>query len=82
MTATRGVRTDTARVVAFLREHPGSSVMEIRLALWCSNVTARMSDAREQGITFAKWRDDKGIYRYRVVDPEPVQAVLFFAEMA
>jgi hypothetical protein len=68
--------TDTDRVVTFLREHPGSSVMDIRLGLWVSNVTARMSDAREQGVTFAKWRDDKGVYRYRVVDPEPVQMAL------
>jgi hypothetical protein len=82
VSTTRG--TDVERVVQFFREHPGSSVMDVRYGLFISNVTARMSDAREQGITFAKWRDDKGVYRYRVVDPEPeaVQTALFFAEMA
>lgn len=33
-----------------------------------ANVTARMSDARHSGVKFDKWRDDKGVYRYRVVE--------------
>ena len=65
-------RTDTERVVQFFREHPGSSVMDVRFALYISNVTARMSDAREAGVEFHKWRDDKGIFRYRVVERAPV----------
>lgn len=69
-------QTDTARVVQYLREHPGSSVMEVRFDLFISNVTARMSDARAEGIKFAKWRDERGIYRYSVVEPEPVQMAL------
>jgi len=66
--------TDWQRVVAFLRDHPDSSVMEIRLALWVSNVTGRMSDARNNGIEFVKHRDDKGVYRYSIVRkwPEPI----------
>lgn len=60
--------TDTERIVAFLRDHPGSSVMDIRFALYISNVTARMSDARDAGHEFVKWRDDRGVYRYRLVD--------------
>lgn len=60
---------DTTRIVRWLRDHPGSSVMEIRFALFISNVTARMSDCREQGIEFHKWRDDKGVFRYSVVEP-------------
>jgi len=68
--------TDADRIVRFLREHPGSSVMDIRFALFISNVTARMSDARADGVTFVKWRDDRGVYRYRVVDPEPVQLAM------
>jgi len=64
--------TDTERVVQYLREHPGSSVMDIRFALFISNVTARMSDAREAGVEFHKWRDDKGVYRYRVVERQRV----------
>ena len=65
-------RTDTERLVQFLRDHPGSSVMEVRMSLWISNVTGRMSDARAQGITFAKWRDDHGVYRYSIVVPRTV----------
>ena len=64
--------TDVERIVAYLREHPGSSVMDIRFALYISNVTARMSDARESGVEFIKWRDDHGVYRYRVVERAPV----------
>ena len=42
-------RTDTERLVQFLRDHPGSSVMEVRMSLWISNVTGRMSDAQPVG---------------------------------
>ena len=42
------------------------------MSLWISNVTGRMSDARAQGITFAKWRDDHGVYRYSIVVPRAV----------
>jgi hypothetical protein len=71
MTTAKG---DTARVVQWFREHPGSSVMDVRFGLFISNVTARMSDARESGVTFVKWRDDKGVYRYRIEEPRPVTA--------
>lgn len=60
---------DTVRIVRWLRAHPGSSVMEVRFALFISNVTARMSDCRAQGIEFRKWRDPQGIFRYSVVEP-------------
>ena len=62
-------RTDTDRVVQFLRDHPGSSVMDIRFALFISGVTQRMSDARAEGFEFHKWRDDRGVTRYRLVEP-------------
>ncbi len=62
-------QTDTQRIVRYFREHEGASVMEVRFALFVSNVTARMSDARLEGIEFVKWRDDKGVFRYRVVEP-------------
>jgi len=65
-------RTDTARVIEWFREHPGSSVQEVRFGLFISNVTGRMSDAREAGVTFDKWRDERGVYRYRLVE-QPVQ---------
>jgi hypothetical protein len=59
--------TDVDRIVAWLREHPDSTVMEVRFALYISNVTARMSDARERGHAFTKRRDAKGHYRYSLV---------------
>ena len=62
-------QTDTQRIVRWLRDHPSSSVMEIRFALFISNVTARMSDARKEGYEFAKWRDEHGVFRYRVREP-------------
>ena len=69
-------RTDTARVIEWFREHPGSSVQEVRFGLFISNVTGRMSDAREAGVTFEKWRDERGVYRYRLVE-KPEQLVAF-----
>ena len=66
---------DTERIVRWLRAHPSSSVMEIRFALFISNVTARMSDCRKQGIEFTKYRDPNGVFRYSVV--EPGQGTLF-----
>lgn len=66
-------RTDTLRVVDWFLEHPGSSVMDVRFGTFISNVTARMSDARELGYEFEKWRDERGVYRYRVIVPDPVQ---------
>lgn len=67
--------TDTARVVRYIRDHPDCSVMEIRFALFVSAVTQRMSDARVEGIEFAKARDRHGVWRFRVV--EPGQGVLW-----
>lgn len=69
-------KTDVDRVVEWFLEHPGSSVMEVRFGTFISNVTARMSDARELGYEFVKWRDEKGIYRYRIVNLEPIQVGL------
>jgi hypothetical protein len=60
--------TDWQRVIQWFKEHPGSSVQEVRFGLFISNVTGRMSDARKHGVEFIQWRDDKGIFRYRVVE--------------
>lgn len=62
--------TDWERVVNWFREHPGSSVQEVRFGLFISNVTGRMSDARAHGHEFRKWRDDRGIFRYAVEEPD------------
>lgn len=64
--------TDWQRVVRWFREHPGSSVQEVRFGLFISNVTGRMSDARVNGVKFDKWRDASGVFRYRVVEPRVV----------
>jgi hypothetical protein len=60
---------DTTRILRWLRAHPDSSVMEIRFALFISNVTARMSDCRKDGFDFTKRRDEHGIFRYSVIEP-------------
>ena len=60
--------TDWERVVAYLKEHPGSSRGEMQQALGWIHVTARMSDARRNGVQFLKWRDADGVYRFRVVE--------------
>ena len=62
-------RTDTDRVIQWFREHPGSSRYEATLGLHGVHVTARMSDARREGYEFLKWRDDRGVIRFRVVEP-------------
>lgn len=72
--------TQTERVVAFIRSHPEATSLEITLATGCVNVTGRVSDARAQGIDIVCERRSDGRQGYRVVDPEPVQVALFFAE--
>jgi hypothetical protein len=67
--------SDWQRVVAFLREHPGSSRGEMQEALgWAVNVTGRISDARAHGFAFVKVRVD-GVWRYSVKEARfaPVQ---------
>lgn len=42
---------DTIRVIEWFRAHPGSTVNEAKVALWL-HITARMSDARKEGVVF------------------------------
>jgi hypothetical protein len=63
--------TDWQRVVAYFQDHPGSSRGEAQQALGWIHVTARMSDARLRGVEFDKQRDDKGVWRFWVVEPRP-----------
>lgn len=72
--------TQTERLIRFLEENPGASSLEITLACDIINVTGRVSDARADGIDIRAARDEHGIFRYRIVDPEPVQVALFFSE--
>lgn len=74
--------TQTERVVRWFRDHPGSTVNEARDALWL-HVTARMSDARKQGVEFrheSRMVNGRRVVRHWVVEPEPVQVAIFFAE--
>lgn len=49
--------TQTARLIAYLRSHPGATSLEITHALALVNVTGRVSDARAQGIDIECVRD-------------------------
>jgi hypothetical protein len=69
-----------ARLLAWLRANPGSSSLEVTMALRIVNVTGRVSDLRAAGHIVECLTDDAGVKRYRIVDPEPVQVALFFAE--
>lgn len=42
--------TQSARLYAYLREHPGASSLEVTLDLGIVNVTGRVSDLRAEGI--------------------------------
>lgn len=51
MTTRTDTPTQTERIVAFIRAHPGCSTMELTLGLapFCANPRARISDARAAG---------------------------------
>lgn len=74
------MKTQTDRVVEFIRRNPGASSLEITLATGAVNVTGRVSDGRAAGhqIVCARRRDGRMGYTY--VEPEPVQVAIFFAE--
>ena len=64
--------TQTTRLVAYLRTHPGATSLEITHALSLVNVTGRVSDARAAGIEIACERRRDGRQGYRIVEA-PVQ---------
>jgi len=57
--------TQTARLIAYLKTHPGATSLEITHALALVNVTGRVSDARAQGIDIV-CRRENGLARYFV----------------
>jgi hypothetical protein len=64
---------DTIRVVEWFRQHPDSTVNEAREALWL-HVTARMSDAKKEGVRFSKTEqrvNGRRVVRFRVEVREP-----------
>ena len=74
--------TQTERLVEYLREHPEATSLEITMACGIVNVTGRVSDARAAGFDVRCERRSDGRQGYRLVEPEPVQVALFFAETA
>lgn len=74
------MKTQTDRVVEFIRANPECSSLEITLATGAVNTTGRVSDARAAGhqIVCARRRDGRQGYTY--VEADPVQVALFFAE--
>jgi hypothetical protein len=62
-------QTQTDRLIAYLRSHPGSSSLELTLALGIVNTTGRISDARKEGHVVSCVRDKAGVARYSVVEP-------------
>jgi hypothetical protein len=73
-------KTQTERVRRYLLEHPGSSTWEMGMDLHLANVTARISDLRDLGVAVIKWRDDKGVFRYRIAEVTTGETVPMFAE--
>jgi hypothetical protein len=60
------------RVLRFLRDHPGSSSLEITRALYVVNVTGRISDLRAAGYIVVCRKGSDGLDRYYVEEPKPV----------
>ena len=62
-----------ARLLRFLREHPGSSSLEITQALWIVNVTGRISDLRAARHIIECRKAPDGRDRYFLAElPEPI----------
>ena len=60
------MRTQTSRLVDFLRAHPMATSLEVTQHLAIVNVTGRVSDARAQGIDVVCERRPDGRLGYRV----------------
>jgi Helix-turn-helix domain len=72
--------TQAVRLLAYLREHPGASSLEITRDLALVNVTGRVSDLRAAGYRIDAVRV-AGVFRYRLI-PQPVQLTLTGEEVA
>ena len=56
-------RTQVDRLVAYLREHPGASSLDLVLELGILNTTGRISDARKEGHV-VDCKKVGGVFRY------------------
>lgn len=61
-----------ARLLRWLRDHPGSSSLDVTRALLIVNVTGRISDIRRAGYLVECRKDGDRVDRYFVVEPRPV----------
>jgi len=60
--------TQTTRLIAYLRSHPGASGLEIIAALALPKYTSRISDARAAGFDVVCEKRFDGLNGYRVVE--------------
>lgn len=67
--------SQTARLLEWLRHNPGSSSLEVTMALRIVNVTGRVSDLRAAGYIVDCREDKSGVARYTVREPRPVPVV-------
>lgn len=56
------------RLLAYLRQNPGASSLEITMACGIVNVTGRISDLRARDIEVQCYRRSDGRDGYRVID--------------
>ena len=63
--------SQAARLLRWLRANPGSSSLEVTLALGIVNVTGRISDLRAAGYV-VECRSVEGVDRYFIREPKPV----------
>jgi hypothetical protein len=70
--------TQTQRLIAFLREHPEATSLDITLAVGIVNVTGRISDARASGISIECVRRFDGRQGYVLVE-SPAQLEMSLA---
>lgn len=68
--------TQAERLLAYLREHPDCSSLEITRDLLIVNVTGRISDLRADGYVIDAGRDRRGVFRYHL-STAPVQLAAF-----
>lgn len=65
--------TQAARLLAYIKAHPGASSLEVTAALRIVNVTGRISDLRAAGISI-ECRKVAGVSRYFVnARPAPLR---------
>lgn len=69
---TRRRPTQAARILDHLRSHPGACSWELTRDLHVVNTTGRISDLRRIGHRIECRRDDQGVDRYYLIEPQRV----------